>query len=213
MIWPPLLVQMALTASGMARFLSVSLLILSVAPWASIYTLVLSQYAQSYQEVQEEEATTLLTMLQNNNVTMEDLLTRVFRDRMTYDRDAFMLPNTLHHWTIVLPWSISLVMGIIIPFVLSLFSCLHPRDEFRLDPDEDPWISRHRKERRLKRLVVACEEYRKVRRERERERFGGLASCVLVAWTHCSYACFILDSYTNVRFMLVDSGRRRQGRM
>jgi len=172
MIWPPLLIRLALTASGTARLLSVALLILSVAPWASIYALMVSMHAHgthSFMNFPQHDEPTLASVLQNHNATLEDLWMALFRDRTYFDKETLLMPehvNTIHHWTIVLPWGISLALGIVIPFLLSLFSCMHGRDEFYVDPDEDPWIARHRKERRLSRLIVACEDYRKVRDEK-----------------------------------------------
>jgi len=211
MIWPPLLVRLALTASGTARFLSIALLILSVAPWyvsepfllllsvqrhciltnlltffpscinrASIYALFVSIHARdtthSFMNIppSDVEPTSLAHVLRDHNATLEDLWIALFRDRTSplayyyYNTETthhYSVSNSIHHWTIVLPWGISLVLGIVIPLFLSLCSCMQgQRDnaEFHIDPDEDPWISRHRKERRLSRLIVACEEYRKV---------------------------------------------------
>ena len=167
MIWPPLLIRLALTASGTARFLSILLLILSVAPWASIYALMVSMHGtHTFMKLPQHDEPTLANVLQNH--TLEDLWMALFRDRafsVVYKEDFLHQEhvNTIHHWTIVLPWGISLALGIVIPFLLSLCSCMYGRDEFYVDPDEDPWISRHCKERRLSRLICACEDYRKVR--------------------------------------------------
>lgn len=107
---------------------------------------------------------TLSHLLHDQNATLEDLWMALFRERtaLVYKEALFLdnAANRIHHWTIVLPWGISLAFGIIIPFLLSL--CSYMREDYPIDPDEDPWISRHRKERRLSRLLVACENYRKV---------------------------------------------------
>lgn len=113
---------------------------------------------------QHDEEPSLASVLQNQNVTLEELYMALFHKNVEF---SFILPNanthhSLGHWTVVLPWAISLLLGIVIPFLISLCSFVYGRDEFQLGPDEDPWISRHRKERRLSRLVVACEDYRKV---------------------------------------------------
>lgn len=112
-----------------------------------------------------EEELSLSNLLKDENVTIEDLWLALFRDRaaFVYYNEAFMesaAANTIHHWTVVLPWGISLVFGIIVPLLLSL--CSYMREDYPIGPDEDPWIARHRKERRLSRLIVACEDYRKV---------------------------------------------------
>lgn len=166
MPWPPLLIRLALTASGTARLLSILLLILSLAPWASIYALLVSMHANgssTFMNIPGDEIT-LSDVLKDENATIEDLWLALFRDRaaFVYKETLFVdnAANTVHHWTIVLPWGISLAFGIIIPFLLTL--CSYIRDDYPIDSDEDPWISRHRKERRLSRLIVACEDYRKV---------------------------------------------------
>jgi hypothetical protein len=158
---------MALTStSGTARFFSILLLILGLAPWASIYALVVAGFQRSNHEsfiiTTLEQEMTLEKVFQNENATIEELWRALFRDDRIWKETGAPENTVIHHWTIVLPWGISLAFGILFPLFLSLCSYMQDDYPLRIDPDDDPWISRHVKERRLYRLIAACERYRKV---------------------------------------------------
>jgi hypothetical protein len=187
---------MALTASGTARFFSILLLILGLAPWASIYALFAGfsrrPNHESFIFTTLEQETTLEKVFQNENATIEELWRALFRDDRIWKETA---PDTvIHHWTIVLPWGISLAFGILFPLFLSLCSYMQDDYPLRIDPDDDPWISRHVKERSLYRLIAACERYRKV----------------LVIYCVCAYESFCL--YHSYILYFTGSHKRRHGK-
>lgn len=142
------------------------LLILGLAPWASIYALVVAGFQRSNHEsfiiTTLEQEMTLEKVFQNENATIEELWRALFRDDRIWKETGAPENTVIHHWTIVLPWGISLAFGILFPLFLSLCSYMTDDYPLRIDPDDDPWISRHVKERRLYRLIAACERYRKV---------------------------------------------------
>jgi hypothetical protein len=146
-----------MTASTLARILSVTLVLLSIAPWASLYALVVSIHSSSGASLQLQPqvgAMSLASILQDPNATLDELYRAIFQESLLVK--GIPNPNTAvhHHWTIVLPWGISLTLGIVVPFLLSLCSCI-------IRQHDDLWISRiYREERRRSELVLASKNYR-----------------------------------------------------
>lgn len=156
--WPPLLIRIAMTASTPARILTVALLLLSIAPWASLYALMVSLNVNgAFLSPQTgDDQMSLASVLQDPNATLDELYRALFRESLT----KAMNPNNIHHWTIVLPWGISLTLGVVIPFLLSLCACIR----------QDPWISRiYREEKRLARLTLESKHYRTTLAEDDKE--------------------------------------------
>jgi hypothetical protein len=103
----------------------------------------------------------------------------------------------VHHWTIILPWGISLLLGVVIPCILSLRNYLRGPDH---DDSDDPWVvSRLQKnERRLSRLVRALKDHRKVC---EAKRIRDVCSCIRVS-DLCSHNRIMLQhSISCYRFL------------
>jgi hypothetical protein len=160
MVWPPLLLRIAMTASMPARILSVTLLLLSIAPWASLYALVVSIHSSGGPFLQPQDGEiSLASVLQDPNATLDEFYRALFRESLV---KGMPNPNTIHHWTIVLPWGISLTLGIVVPFLLSLCSCIRQ--------DEEPWISQiYREEQRRSKLLVACRNYRQTLSDQDQQ--------------------------------------------
>eukprot|EP00545_Synedropsis_sp_CCMP1620_P003330 CAMPEP_0119010700 /NCGR_PEP_ID=MMETSP1176-20130426/5184_1 /TAXON_ID=265551 /ORGANISM="Synedropsis recta cf, Strain CCMP1620" /LENGTH=262 /DNA_ID=CAMNT_0006963409 /DNA_START=14 /DNA_END=799 /DNA_ORIENTATION=- len=111
-------------------------------------------------------SSSLQQILQDPDATLEELWAALFRESQASGGGIMMtasLPTMqVHHWTIILPWGISLLLGVVVPCFLSLMNYLRPEE---VNPDY-PWISRLRKnERRLSRLVFALKDHRKVLQE------------------------------------------------
>lgn len=160
MVWPPLLIRLAMAASGVTRVLCICLLVLSIAPWASVYHVLYTMHHSNAEQLsfdkEEAEITSLITLIQSGNTTYEDLY-MLFIQNKNEGLSFWATPNSsLHHWTVLLPWVISLVLGIVIPFVLSICTFL-----FGMRND-DYHFGMQRKEVRLARLVASCEDYKKV---------------------------------------------------
>jgi hypothetical protein len=108
-------------------------------------------------------------ILQNPNSTLEELWAALFRQAGIMTPGGMMMGASsqipamqVHHWTIIIPWGMSLLLGVVIPCILSLMNYFRPDHH---DPD-DPWVSRLRKnERRLSRLLHALKHHRKVRKK------------------------------------------------
>jgi hypothetical protein len=111
--------------------------------------------------VQEVVTPSLQSVLHDPNATLEEFWAALFREaRSTEHHVMTVLPTMqVHHWTIVLPWGISLLLGVVVPCLLSTVAYFRSDD---VDPD-DPWVSRvHKQERRLSRLIMAIKDHRKV---------------------------------------------------
>jgi hypothetical protein len=155
MAWPPVLMRIAMTASTPARILSATLLLLT-----SLYALMASLHSSSGAFLQPQVGDlSLASVLQDPNATFDELYRALFRESLV---KGMPNPNTIHHWTIVLPWGISLTLGIVVPFVLSLCSCIRQ--------NEEPWISQiYREEQRRSKLAVACRRYRSTLSEQDKD--------------------------------------------
>ena len=57
---------------------------------------------------------TLVNVRQDPNAMLHELYRALFRESLLKG----MNPNNIHHWTIVLPWGISLTLDIVIPCLL-----------------------------------------------------------------------------------------------
>ncbi len=147
MIWPPTLVRMALTStSGTARFFSMLLLILGLAPWASIYALVVAGFQRSNHEsfiiTTLEQEMTLEKVFQNENATIEELWRALFRDdRIWKETGAPPLSTDCCLWT--LPQGTS--------YIYIVYVC--PYESFCLNHSYILYLTGSHKRRRGKRNV------------------------------------------------------------
>lgn len=175
-------------APSTKRLLSAGLLLLSCAPLTSLYALMVSSNfipntlyyvgrngaaakaiptkhkKRSKDGPKKDKAASLEGVLQDPNSTLEELWAALFRERAGSLMMTASLPTMqVHHWTIVLPWGISLILGVVIPCLLSLVDHLRPEDDDDEDSD-DPWLSSFRNsEKRLNRLLFAIKDHKKVR--------------------------------------------------
>ena len=186
-------------ATANARIVSVAALLLACAPLGSLYAVLLrtNSVTASYlffsptwlpHATQEAPApsdntgprgvpvsksmSSLHAILQDPNSTLEELWVALFRESQASNIMFASLPTMQeHHWTIVLPWCISLILGVIVPFMLSIVNYLRPDDAHDDDnDDDDSWVSqcnRRRDQKRLKKLVRRIRDYRKVRKHGE----------------------------------------------
>mmetsp|Transcript_27413 Transcript_27413/g.41500 ORF Transcript_27413/g.41500 Transcript_27413/m.41500 type:complete len:195 (-) Transcript_27413:697-1281(-) len=113
-------------------------------------------------------------VLQYSNSTLEEMFVNFLRDHMmgNLGNQHFNL-NLLtsstsslssiqcQHWSIVLPWGISVIMSVIVPAIITFLSYMRPEDDD--DHINDPWISRTKKyKRRVRALMVAVQNHKKV---------------------------------------------------
>ena len=186
-------------ATTNARILSAALLFLACAPLPSLYAILVPSHVfpgsffyfspphalptknKVTAPPTETEAgaavpaskplSSLQAILQDPDSTLEELWAALFRE----GRGSSVMPASLpamqvHHWTIILPWCISLILGVIVPFLLELTNYLRPEDDDEEEfDDEYPWGSRYRRnKKRLKKLAGKIKDYRKVRHESQR---------------------------------------------
>lgn len=124
-MWPPLCIRIVMTVSTFARILIVALFLLSIAPWASLYALMISLNVNDGVLFLSSDHMTLASVLQDPNATLDELYTALFRESLSSSKGS--ANNHLHHWTIVIPWGVSLTLGIVIPFFLSCCTCIFQR--------------------------------------------------------------------------------------
>jgi hypothetical protein len=72
-----------------------------------------------------------------------------------------------HHWSIILPWCISLILGVIVPIILSVAKVRSSNNQNEvLDDEEDDeyaWILRCNEEKRLSGYLSKYKKFHKVR--------------------------------------------------
>lgn len=122
---------------------------------------------------------TTQNVLQHSNSTLEEMFVNFLRDHMMgkLSNQHFNL-NLLtsstsslssiqcQHWSIVLPWGISVIMSVIVPAIITFLSYMRPEDDD--DHINDPWISRTKKyKRRVGALMVAVQSHKKVSQNSE----------------------------------------------
>ena len=178
-------------AAANARIVSLAVLLLACAPLTSLYGafspgpflylppnfLKSNTVAQSLsngsgkrRDPTSDSASSLYASLQDPNVTVEEIWAELFRE--TQENHIFMVwlrAARVQYFSIILPWCISLLIGVILPFMLSILSVmnyLRPDDALEDgDEDEYPWVlrcNRARYEKRMKKLKTKIQDYRKV---------------------------------------------------
>jgi hypothetical protein len=156
---------MTASASATARVLSLAVLLLSLAPLGSMYVLLLSfdyQYPDSslFQSTgfdaaadHTENEQSLAQVFKDPNATLEELWTALFLERRNPSSISSPLlldylnfkGRSVHHWSLVLPWLISFILGVVVPTVMSIHSVLRQRKRRRDGPKD--------REKRLARIL------------------------------------------------------------
>jgi hypothetical protein len=178
-LYAPILIRIIMSnASTTARLLSLALLFLSVAPFASLYALLFSADPNGMFLVTTSFGTVtrtatmaadtksigaLANVLQNTNATLEELWAALLVEvgfQSTGSPTLYFSTTTLpHHWAIVIPWGISLLLGIVVPAFLTVMSFAYG-GRFRRGDDH---FGRLRKTRRKKDSVIkSLKKVRKV---------------------------------------------------
>ena len=161
------------------RLLSVALMVLSFAPLASIYVLWASSLTgpfstdnepsvqggsspesninQNTNNVNLAEATSnLMTVIQNPNSTLEEILTSMLLER-SFAVGGTMPANMIYHWVAIIPWIISIVFGLVIPIILYMLSLYR---SWRLQQERGSNSSERRTRRRRERILPILSEYK-----------------------------------------------------
>jgi hypothetical protein len=164
---------MTASASATARLLSLAVLLLSLAPLGSMYVLLLSfDYKYPDNSILQstgfdaaadhtENAQSLAQVFKDPNATLEELWTALFLERRSpsFISSPLLLEylnfkgRSVHHWSLVLPWLVSFILGVVVPTVLSIYSVLRRRRR-RGDGPVD-------RERRLARILKKVKHYTK----------------------------------------------------
>ena len=169
-------------ASSTARVISLAVLLLACAPLASLYAVFASNFVENPSNDRKrisndlgtgraptsKNLSSFHTGPQDPNSILEELWAALFRE----SRETTLMLTSLrtvhvHHCSILLPWCISLLLGVVIPFTLSLVEFLRPEEASEDDDDEDdyPWVSRCNRrhyDKRMKILTNQTKDYRKV---------------------------------------------------
>jgi hypothetical protein len=163
---------MTASASATARVLSLAVLLLSLAPLGSMYVLLLSfdyKYPDSslFQSTAFDAAAdhtanaqSLAQVFKDPNATLEELWTALFLERRnpSFISSPLLLEylnfkgRSVHHWSLVLPWLLSFILGVVVPTVISIYSVLRRRR--RKDGPVD-------REKRLARILKKVKHYTK----------------------------------------------------
>jgi len=158
---PELLRIIMSASSATARLLSLAVLVLSLAPLGSIYVLMFSFGMQSNTVYYEGDDTTsnLAQVLKDPNATIEELWTALFVERWNGGAEnPFVLAylpmkaQSAHHLSMVLPWILSLLLGVVIPAGLSIWSFLRQRRR-RMQQDECSESTKKRRKTRIERQL------------------------------------------------------------
>jgi hypothetical protein len=164
---------MTASASATARVLSLAVLLLSLAPLGSMYVLLLSfdyKYPDSslFQSTgfdaaadHTENAQSLAQVFKDPNATLEELWTALFLERRnpSFISSPLLLEylnfkgRSVHHWSLVLPWLLSFILGVVVPTVISIYSVLRQRRRRRDGPVD--------REKRLARILKKVKHYTK----------------------------------------------------
>jgi hypothetical protein len=166
---------MTASASATARVLSLAVLLLSLAPLGSMYVLLLSfdyKYPDGSTFVSTgldaaadhtQGAHSLAQVFKDPNATMEELWTALFLERRnpSFISSPLLLEylnykgKSVHHWSLVLPWLFSFILGVVVPTVMSIYYVLCQRRRLRRgDGPAD-------RERRLVRIRKKVKHYTK----------------------------------------------------
>lgn len=169
-IHTPELIRIIMTASASAtaRVLSLAVLLLSLAPLGSMYVLLFSFDNSIFQSTDFEAATdhteiaqSLSQVFKDPNATLEELWTALFLERRnpSFISSPLLLEylnfkgRSVHHWSLVLPWLLSFILGVVVPTVISIYSVLRQRRR-RGDGPAD-------REKRLARILKKVKHYTK----------------------------------------------------
>ncbi|KAI2498377.1 hypothetical protein MHU86_16130 [Fragilaria crotonensis] len=188
-------------AAANARVVSLAVLLLACAPLTSLYgafsrgpflylppnfvkanmvAQTIPTGAGNREAPTSETASSLHAILQDPNVTLEEIWAELFRE--TQENHILMVwlrAVRVQYFSIILPWCISLLIGVLLPFVLSILSVmnyLRPDDALE-DDDEDeyPWVSRYnrvRYDKRMKKLTIKIQDYRKILEQADSDPHG-----------------------------------------
>jgi hypothetical protein len=166
---------MTASASATARVLSLAVLLLSLAPLGSMYVLLLSfdyknsdgsTFASTAMDAAVDHtqgAHSLAQVFKDPNATLEELWTALFLERRnpSFISSPLLLEylnykgKSVHHWSLVLPWLFSFILGVVVPTVMSIYYVLCQRRRLRRgDGPAD-------RERRLVRIRKKVKNYTK----------------------------------------------------
>mmetsp|Transcript_13491 Transcript_13491/g.19743 ORF Transcript_13491/g.19743 Transcript_13491/m.19743 type:complete len:308 (-) Transcript_13491:590-1513(-) len=119
-------------------------------------------------------------ILQSDHVTVDDIVRGLFKDSMgqvapgPFGSFLFLGAGNaapfirMNHFTLLLPWCMSLIMGVVIPSILALISYFQARRRGTAydQSDEEQFFSRmNRKEKRMCRLIICIRHFKKVLKE------------------------------------------------
>jgi len=181
------------------RLLPVILFLFSAAPLASLYALVgwavwgSDGHSFSHVAHSSDPNSPMSMVLQNANATLEELWSAIFQERLamatgvasssttTHHADtAFIMASggiphiRMKHWAIVAPWLIAVILGFVVPCVLSINSRIQRQRRRRHRSggrsndiyDDNEWSARfdlkNRRKRKLKRIINSLQDFKKV---------------------------------------------------
>lgn len=172
-------------SSATARILSLAVLLLSLAPLGSMYVLFFSiglgtnNGPNSFDSSSSSYEDSLAAVLKNPNATLEEVWTALFHAQassgfparavlaaLQNQNDYLLLPVTaksMQHLRILMPWILSLTLGIVVPCFLSILTLVRQR---RRQQHRDWNPARDKKA--LKLITRCLEPYTKILRAEDR---------------------------------------------
>mmetsp|Transcript_8154 Transcript_8154/g.11747 ORF Transcript_8154/g.11747 Transcript_8154/m.11747 type:complete len:326 (+) Transcript_8154:189-1166(+) len=177
------------------RLLPMLVFLFSAAPLASLYALigwaVWGSNGHSFLHVtySSDPNSPFATVLHNSNATLEDLWSALFQERLTTTGASTTTPSNhnhvdtaflmasggiphvrMQHWTILIPWLLSLILGFVVPCVLTLYSHVQRRrrnnhrggrDNYLYNEVMDRFDRKVPRERRLNRILKSLQDFKK----------------------------------------------------
>lgn len=149
---------------------------LTLAPLASLYAAigwVVWEHGHSTLRISHssDHSSPLAMVLSDPNATLEDFWMVMFQKQAVTStsttESALLIRNSppLGHWSIVIPWVISLLLGFVVPCVLVVYNHIERRRQ-GLGLDDDEWFSKMdrklRRKRRLARVTRALQNHKRI---------------------------------------------------
>ena len=154
------------------RWLSLSLILISTTPLASLWYLFCSwaipiglDREQATTAATAATSTRVIQTLQNPNATLQEILTA-----MLQEHHHGVTNRLAYHWAAVIPWALSLLFGFFIPIILYIFSLIRSR---RLQQERLANYSQYKRKKRRKKIGALLARTSKTLQPQDRDVLSG----------------------------------------